>query len=95
MKYLAFSRHFQRQFDKLAEEEKAVVRSSLKELLEAIKTKQFPAGLGFKKINGDKFEIRVSIRLRVALKLDGETLVCHVVGNHESIKRYLRDYRAS
>lgn len=52
-----------------------------------------PAGYGFKKINGDKYEIRVSIRTRIVMKAEGDTLICHVIGGHEEIRRYLRDYR--
>ena len=52
-----------------------------------------PAGYGFKKINGDKYEIRVDRRIRIIMKADGETLVCHVIGDHEDVKRYLRVYR--
>ena len=66
---------------------------TLKGFLSALQTVEIPAGYGFKKINGDKYEIRVDIRTRIAMKAEGQTLVCHVIGNHEDIKRYLRAYR--
>ncbi len=27
------------------------------------------------------------------MKADGDMLVCHLVGNHDDVKRYLRTYR--
>lgn len=52
-----------------------------------------PAGYGLKKINGDKYEIRVGLKLRIVMQADGETLVCHLIGDHEEVRRYLRAYR--
>ncbi len=52
-----------------------------------------PSGYGFKKINGDKYEIRVDLRMRIVMKAEGDTLICHVIGDHEDVKRYLRAYR--
>ena len=66
---------------------------TLKGFLSALQAEEIPAGYGFKKINGDKYEIRVDIRTRIAMKAEGQTLVCHVIGDHEHIKRYLREYR--
>ena len=60
----------------------------------ALTAGQLPAGLGFKKINGDKYAWRVDLRLRVVMKAEGDTLVCHLIGNHEDVKRYLRTYRS-
>ena len=68
--------------------------STLKGFLAALCAKTIPAGYGFKKINGDKYEIRVDMKTRIVMKADGDTLVCHVVGNHEDVKRYLRAYRS-
>ena len=65
----------------------------MKQLVESLQTGRMPAGLGFKKINGDKYEIRVDIRNRIVVKTDGALLVCHLIGNHEAVKRYLREYR--
>jgi mRNA-degrading endonuclease RelE of RelBE toxin-antitoxin system len=93
LKKLAVSRHFQKQLQKLPQQDQERTVETLKEFLTALGNKKIPLGLGFKKINGDKYELRVDIRLRVALKLGGDTFVCHLVGNHEDIKKYLKDYR--
>lgn len=93
MKRLAVSNQFQKQLRKLPPHEQEKTATALKGLLSALQSGQLPAGLGFKKINGDKYELRVDIRLRIVMKTEADTLVCHVVGNHDDVKRYLRTYR--
>lgn len=93
MRFLAVSSHFQKQLKTLSPYEQQKAASALKGLLSALQTGQWPAGYGFKKINGDKYELRVDIRTRIVMKADGEALVCHLIGNHDEIKRYLRAYR--
>ena len=95
MKKLAVSKHFQNQLRKLSRHDQQKVTTALKSLLEFLHKGEIPSGLGFKKINGDKYEIRVDIRTRIAMKLDGDTLVCHIVGGHDAVRRYLRDYRGT
>lgn len=67
----------------------------MKRLLEGFQSGQMAPGLGFKKINGDKYEIRVDIRIRIVMKAEGDTLVCHLIGDHDSVRRYLKAYRQS
>ncbi len=93
MKQLAVSKHFQRQLKKLSRQDQAKAANALKFLLEDLQSGTIRPGLGFKKINGDKYEIRADIRLRIVMKADRNTLVCHAVGNHEAVRKYLRDYR--
>lgn len=93
MKRLAVSLQFQKQFKKLALQTQQKTIAALKNFLEALESRYIPAGLGFKKINGDKYEIRADIKTRIVMKLDADTFVCHLVGNHEDVKRYLRNYR--
>lgn len=93
MRKLAVSGHFQKQLKKLHRQDQEKVTAALKTFLGSLQKGNSPAGLGFKKINGDKYEIRVDLRNRIVMKLDGDTFVCHLVGNHEAVKRYLRDYR--
>jgi mRNA-degrading endonuclease RelE of RelBE toxin-antitoxin system len=93
LKNLAVSKHFQKQLKNLSPNEQKKTASVLKKFLHSLKEGVFPQGFGFKKINGDKYEIRVDIQLRIAIQKDGDTLVCHVIGNHEDIKRYLKNYR--
>ena len=93
MRRLAASTHFRKQLKKLPVHDQQKVSTALKDFLAAFTRGQLPAGYGFKKINHDKYELRLDIRLRIVMKADGDTLVCHLVGNHEDVRRYLREYR--
>jgi len=94
LRSLAVSRHFQKQLKKLPPQDQEKTVRVLKDFLEILKSgKAPPPGYGFKKINGDKYEIRVDIRKRILMKAEGDILVCHLVGNHDEVKRYLRDFR--
>ena len=93
MKSLASSKQFQGQFKKLPPQEQQKASDVLKKFLSALNSGTLPSGLGFKKINGDKYEIRVDIRKRIVMKAEADTLVCHLIGDHEDVKRYLRNYR--
>ena len=66
---------------------------ALKGFLAALQTGHIPAGYGFKKINGDKYELRVGLGLRIVMKAEADTLVCHLIGDHDDVRRYLRTYR--
>ena len=93
MKHLAVSKQFQKQLKKLSRQDQLNAVEALKSLLAGLKHGEIPKGLGFKKINGDKYEIRVGLRIRIAMKAEHDTLFCHVIGDHEAICHYLRNYR--
>ena len=93
MKFLAVSNHFRKQLRKLPPHDQQKAAAALKGFLAALTEGSMPSGYGFKKINHDKYELRVDIRIRVVMKADGETLVCHLIGDHEDVRRYLRAYR--
>ena len=62
-------------FDRFAKKLSPPDRSHLAESLELFNTfvvsGDVPAGLGFKKINHDKYEFRAGLRLRVVVKVEG------------------------
>lgn len=93
MKRLAVSTHFQKQLNKLPSRDQEHARAALKDFLAALHTGALPVGYGFKKINGDKYELRVGLRIRIVMKAEGDLFICHVIGNHEEVRRYLRTYR--
>lgn len=93
MRQLVASTHFRKQLKRLSARDQQHVTAALKEFLAGLNEGKLPMGYGLKKINHDKYELRLDIRLRIAMKAEGDMLVCHLIGNHEDIKRYLRDYR--
>ncbi|MCX5681265.1 MAG: hypothetical protein NT079_03165 [Candidatus Omnitrophica bacterium] len=84
---------FERSVKKFSPQEKEQIAQSLEQFNTFLLTNEIPAGLGFKKISDDKYEIRSSIRLRVVLKAQDNNFYLVFVGNHDDIRRYLRDYR--
>jgi mRNA-degrading endonuclease RelE of RelBE toxin-antitoxin system len=93
MKNIVVLPSFERSIRKLSALEKKQTAESLEAFNAMLVSGHCPAGLGFKKINHDKYELRVSIRLRVVIKSDGETYYLVLAGNHDEVRRYLRDYR--
>ena len=93
MKHLVSTEQFQKQLKKLSSGQQQRTIKALKKLRAFVEQEKIPQGLGFKKINGDKYEIRVDIRLRIALKKEGGVLACVLIGNHDEIKHYLKNYR--
>ena len=83
----------QKQLKKLSRQDQTRVVETLQGFLQALKEGPIPQGYGFKKLNGDKYEIRAGIRLRIVMKLEADTLICHVAGNHEEVRRYLRTFQ--
>ena len=81
---------FERSVRRLAPQDKRKLALSLEAFNDFVCSGEFPHGLGFKKINHDKFEFRVDIRLRVLVKAEGESFYLVFVGSHDDIKRYLR-----
>ena len=84
---------FERSLKKLTPQEKKQTAESLEVFNAMLVCGHFPAGLGFRKINHDKYELRVSIRLRVVIKAEKDTYYLVLVGNHDEVRRYLREYR--
>jgi mRNA-degrading endonuclease RelE of RelBE toxin-antitoxin system len=84
---------FERSLKKLSPQDKEKVKKALKMFNKFLTSAILPRGLGLKKINQDKYEIRMDIRLRIILKLEGEVFYLVLVGNHQAIKNYLKKYR--
>ena len=84
---------FIRSAKKLNPSDKSQLAESLEDFNNFILTGHLSVGLGFKKINHDKYEFRAGLRLRVVVKAEGDTYYFVLVGSHDEIRRYLRKYR--
>jgi hypothetical protein len=93
MKSIVILPSFEKAFKKLSPLERKQTAESLDVFNAMLVTGHCPAGLGFKKINHDKYELRSTIRLRVVIKSSGDIYYVVLVGNHDAVKRYLREYR--
>lgn len=86
---------FERSIKTLNPVEKKQLAKSLELFNQFLLTGRLPSGLGLKKINHDKYEIRVGIRLRVVVKEEEGTFYLVLLGSHDEIRRYLRNFRTS
>ncbi len=93
MRQIAVLPSFERSAKKLSPFDKSQLAESLEEFNNLVFTGQASVGLGFKKINHDKYEFRSGLRLRVVVKLEDDTYYLVLVGSHDQVKRYLRKYR--
>ncbi len=94
MKRIVILPSFERSVKKLTRQDKDNLAERLEVFSSFLLTGELPTGFGFKKINHDKYEFRVDIRLRVIVKVEGEDYYLVLAGNHDDIKRYLRRYRS-
>ncbi|MFZ2603847.1 MAG: hypothetical protein WAX79_07620 [Candidatus Omnitrophota bacterium] len=93
MKNILILLSFERSVKKLSHQDKNNLAGSLEVFNSFLLSGELPAGFGFKKINHDKYEFRVDIRLRVVVKVEGDIYYLVLAGNHDEVKRYLRRYR--
>lgn len=84
---------FERTVKRLNPQAKELLVKSLEAFNSFLLFGRLPAGFRFKKINHDKYEFRVDVRLRVVVKEEGEVFYLVLVGNHDEVRRYLREYR--
>ena len=93
MKKISILPSFERSVKRLTPQEKEHLSKSLEIFNNYLITGQSPYGFRFKKINHDKYEFRVDIRLRVVLKEEGNTFYLVFVGDHDEVRTYLRNFR--
>ena len=93
MKSIVILPSFERSLKKLSVLERKQAAESLEAFNAMLITGRCPAGLGFKKINHDKYELRATIRIRVIIKSDRNTYYLVLVGNHDEVRRYLKEHR--
>lgn len=93
MKKILVLSSFERSIKKLTPGEKSQLSESLELFNSFLVSGEFSYGFRFKKINHDKYEFRVNLRLRVIVKVDGDNYYLVLAGSHDEVKRYLRNFR--
>ena len=93
MKRILILPSFERSIKRLTSQEKLRLSKSLEAFNIFLATGQIHYGFRFKKINKDKYEFRVDIRLRVIVKEQEDIFYLVLAGDHDEIRRYLRNYR--
>lgn len=92
MKRIVASRRFQKHLDDLPADRLEKTLETIEAFRVAIHEGLLPKGLGLKKISRNKYEIRVDLKTRIGIMEDGEIFVLDLIGNHEDIKNFLRNY---
>ena len=92
MKKVGILSSFERSAKRLDSLEKEKLEKSLEQLNHFLVTGQSSHGFRFKKIDGEIYEFRVDIRLRVIVKFENGIYYLALLGNHDEIRRYLKDY---
>lgn len=93
MKRILVLPSFERSIKRLTSQERLRLSKSLEAFNTFLITGQIPYGFRFKKINGDKYEFRVDLKLRVIVKEEKDIFYLVLVGDHDEIRRYLRNFR--
>ena len=92
MKQLAYSRRFLKQLEKLSTQDQEAVEKAFRAFWAGLQKGSFPKGLGLKKMDADKYEIRVDLKTRIAVKVADDTFTLDLIGNHEEIRNFLKNY---
>ena len=90
MKY-EYKTSFDKAFKKLGRERQEGVRKAVFALIDFFETGDKTGGLGLKQLMGDFWEIRSGIRDRIVFAFREDVVHFVIVGNHDEIRRYLRD----
>lgn len=93
MKTIFILPSFERSVKRLNHQDKRQLAQGLEVFNTYLLTGQAPFGLRFKKINHDKYEFRITIKLRVIIKMTENDVYLVLAGNHDEITRYLKNFR--
>ncbi len=89
---ITLTERFQKDVNSLSTEEKNQLFSILLKLPAAIKNIHLHQGIGLRKIHSSGiYEARIGLNLRIIFGLDKNTAILHRAGNHDEIKRYLKN----
>ena len=88
---IVYRPRFTRRYKKLPSSRRTAVQQAIEQLLDVMETHRVPpGGLGVKRLQGDFWEIRSDIRDRIVFLLRGASLEFLFVGNHDDIRRFLK-----
>ena len=88
---IEFKKSFDRLYAKLDIAGKEGVDGVINTLLSALDSGMMPHGLGLKRLKDDLWEARVGLHLRVGFRMHKNSIEFGVVGDHATIKKFLRN----
>jgi mRNA-degrading endonuclease RelE of RelBE toxin-antitoxin system len=93
MKQILILPSFERSVKKLTKEDRIQLAKGLDLFNSFLMSGNASYGFRLKKIGQDKYEFRINIKLRVIVKIEENNYYLVLVGNHDEIRRYLKDFR--
>ena len=87
-----FKPHFARLFKKLEPLKQKQIIAAIEALKVALEAGQKPEGLGLKRLNDNLWEMRSSLKDRILFTLDKDIVSFVLVGNHDDILKYLKNF---
>ena len=88
-----FKPSFERSIKSLPPTEKSDVKKAASQLIDVLsKDGQLHHGLGLKRLSGDFWEVRKGLKVRILLRWVGDLVEFILAGNHNDIKRFLKNF---
>jgi hypothetical protein len=91
MMRLALTRQFVRQYGTLSKVDQQCCNDSLENLGTSFGDPRRHAGLGLRALRRGVYECRVNLKVRIGFTRHGDMLLVHTVGNHDTIRTWLRN----
>jgi mRNA-degrading endonuclease RelE of RelBE toxin-antitoxin system len=88
---IRFLHSFDKALNELGEKYRAYAADAIDSLLSYFETGQRSHGLGLKKLHNHYWEIRIGLKTRILFLLEKDILTFVLIGNHEAIKKFLRN----
>ncbi len=86
-----FKPSFDRSIKQLTLNDKADVKVAASQLIEVLsKDREIYQGLGLKRLKGDFWEVRQGLKVRILFRWDGDLIEFVLAGNHDDVKRFLK-----
>ena len=91
---IEFKESFYRTFDKYSIDTQEKISSKIERLIKSIERNQISKGIGMKLLRSKSrlWEARVSDDIRIIFRYKSDLLEFGIVGNHNEIKRYLKNF---
>ena len=87
-----FKPSFERSIKSLSSSEKTDVKEAASQLIDVLsKDRQIHQGLGLKRLQGDFWEARKGIKVRILFRWTGDLIEFVLAGNHDDVKRFLKN----
>ena len=87
-----FKPSFDRSLKALHAKEKEEIKKVAKDTVDVLTQDRFISkGIGLKRLRGDYWEVRKGLKVRILFKWKGDLAEFILAGNHDDIKRFLKN----